>query len=142
MRMVQDTMTQIETRITFRKRRLMSMLGGIFISSVNQVISIHSSRRPLASFRPLLISSVLFILALAMPLAIQAIQPNTVDPFMVGLLQKAKAPPLVKEVRHLVYNNVVASWYGPGFDGRRTASGETYHQQDMTVASRSLRFGT
>lgn len=29
----------------------------------------------------------------------------------------------------------VASWYGPGFDGRRTASGEIYNQEDLTAAS-------
>jgi peptidoglycan lytic transglycosylase len=29
----------------------------------------------------------------------------------------------------------VASWYGPGFDGHRTASGEIYNQNDLTAAS-------
>lgn len=35
-----------------------------------------------------------------------------------------------------------ASWYGPGFDGRRTASGERFQSQAMTAAHRSLPFGT
>ena len=35
-----------------------------------------------------------------------------------------------------------ASWYGPGFDGRRTASGERFEPQAMTAAHRSLPFGT
>ena len=35
-----------------------------------------------------------------------------------------------------------ASWYGPGFDGRLTANGETYDQNEMTAAHPSLRFGT
>lgn len=34
-----------------------------------------------------------------------------------------------------------ASWYGPGFHGRRTASGETFNQNVMTAAHRSLPFG-
>jgi rare lipoprotein A len=29
----------------------------------------------------------------------------------------------------------VASWYGPGFDGHKTASGEVYDQEQMTAAS-------
>jgi rare lipoprotein A len=29
----------------------------------------------------------------------------------------------------------IASWYGPGFDGRRTSSGEIYNQEDLTAAS-------
>ncbi len=35
-----------------------------------------------------------------------------------------------------------ASWYGPGFDGKRTASGEVYDMEAMTAAHRQLPFGT
>ncbi len=36
----------------------------------------------------------------------------------------------------------LASWYGPGFHGAKTASGETYNQHDLTAAHRSLPLGT
>jgi len=36
----------------------------------------------------------------------------------------------------------IASWYGPGFHGNRSASGERYNQNAMTAAHRSLPFGT
>ncbi|MGK7876167.1 MAG: septal ring lytic transglycosylase RlpA family protein [Xenococcaceae cyanobacterium] len=36
----------------------------------------------------------------------------------------------------------MASWYGPGFNGRRTASGERFNQNALTAAHRSLPFGT
>jgi len=36
----------------------------------------------------------------------------------------------------------VASWYGPGFHGRRTANGEIYDQYDLTAAHTSLPLGT
>ncbi|NEQ79273.1 MAG: septal ring lytic transglycosylase RlpA family protein [Moorea sp. SIO2I5] len=36
----------------------------------------------------------------------------------------------------------MASWYGPGFHGRRTASGERFNQYALTAAHRTLRFGT
>ncbi|HEY8552826.1 MAG TPA: septal ring lytic transglycosylase RlpA family protein [Thermaerobacter sp.] len=36
----------------------------------------------------------------------------------------------------------VASWYGPGFYGRPTASGETFTGREMTAAHRTLPFGT
>ncbi|MCA1994512.1 MAG: septal ring lytic transglycosylase RlpA family protein, partial [Coleofasciculus sp. S288] len=36
----------------------------------------------------------------------------------------------------------IASWYGPGFHGRRSASGERYNQNELTAAHRSLPFGT
>ena len=34
-----------------------------------------------------------------------------------------------------------ASWYGPGFDGHPTSSGEIYHQRALTAASRTLPIG-
>ena len=37
---------------------------------------------------------------------------------------------------------VLASWYGPGFDGNTTANGEIFNQYDLTVAHPSLPFGT
>lgn len=36
----------------------------------------------------------------------------------------------------------IASWYGPGFHGRRTANGERYNQNSFTAAHKSLPFGT
>jgi rare lipoprotein A len=36
----------------------------------------------------------------------------------------------------------VASWYGPGFNGRKTASGERFNKSHYTAAHRSLPFGT
>ncbi len=36
----------------------------------------------------------------------------------------------------------VASWYGPGFNGKHTASGEVYDQEDLTAASDTLALGT
>ena len=36
----------------------------------------------------------------------------------------------------------VASWYGPKFHGKKTASGEKYNQNAMTAAHKTLPFGT
>jgi rare lipoprotein A len=35
-----------------------------------------------------------------------------------------------------------ASWYGPGFHGRKTASGERFNQHSLTAAHRKLPLGT
>lgn len=35
-----------------------------------------------------------------------------------------------------------ASWYGPGFHGRRTSSGERFDQEALTAAHRLWAFGT
>jgi rare lipoprotein A len=36
----------------------------------------------------------------------------------------------------------MASWYGPGFDGNQSASGEIFNANDLTAAHPSLPFGT
>jgi rare lipoprotein A len=36
----------------------------------------------------------------------------------------------------------VASWYGPGYDGKRTSNGEVYDQDGLTAAHYDWAFGT
>lgn len=51
----------------------------------------------------------------------------------------AKVGALEKKVQRL---DMRASWYGPGFHGRLTASGTVYDQTALTCAHRTLPFGT
>ena len=39
-------------------------------------------------------------------------------------------------------NAGMASWYGPGFHGKKTASGANYNMYAMTAAHKSLPFGS
>lgn len=41
-----------------------------------------------------------------------------------------------------VSNAGLASWYGPGFHGKRTASGAIFNQNALTAAHKSLPFGS
>lgn len=41
-----------------------------------------------------------------------------------------------------VFQQGVASWYGPGFHNRLTANGERYNMDAMTAAHKTLPFGT
>jgi rare lipoprotein A len=45
-------------------------------------------------------------------------------------------------VKASFYQMGVASWYGPGFHGRKTASGEVFNQNKMTAAHKTLPLGT
>jgi rare lipoprotein A len=49
-------------------------------------------------------------------------------------------PPASADLKELERGQ--ASWYGPRFHGRRTASGERYDQYALTAAHKSLPFGT
>ncbi len=39
------------------------------------------------------------------------------------------------------YEVGIASWYGPGFQGNRTANGEIYDMNDISAAHKTLPFG-
>ncbi|WP_009634121.1 septal ring lytic transglycosylase RlpA family protein [Synechocystis sp. PCC 7509] len=57
-------------------------------------------------------------------------------------------PQIIKQAKQVIAQAVkvgshgMASWYGPGFNGRRSANGERYNQNGLTAAHRSLPFGT
>jgi rare lipoprotein A len=53
------------------------------------------------------------------------------------LFRAPQPPPIVNGVQI-----GVASWYGPGFHGNRTANGEIYDQFELTAAHPSLPLGT
>lgn len=40
------------------------------------------------------------------------------------------------------YQHGIASWYGPGFDGRLAASGEIYNMYDLSAAHKTLPLGS
>jgi len=52
-------------------------------------------------------------------------------------LRAPSPPPITNGVQ-----TGVASWYGPGFHGNRTANGEIYDQYELTAAHPSLPLGT
>ena len=69
------------------------------------------------------------------------LEPSDIEPRPVPVVAPPK--PKVRTVPDVV--RVItgeASWYGPGFYGNRTASGEVYRPGTMTAAHRSLPFGT
>lgn len=60
-----------------------------------------------------------------------------------------RPPPVIHAYRHRApvgnahgAQIVKASWYGPGFAGRRTSSGERFNPNLMTAASKSLPLGS
>lgn len=55
-------------------------------------------------------------------------------------VQKTSFAPTDAKLRAL--QTGVASYYGPGFHGRRTANGETFNMNALTAAHRTLPFGT
>jgi rare lipoprotein A len=55
---------------------------------------------------------------------------------------RAEADAGTSVISYIDKGNMMASWYGPEFHGRRTANGEQYDQNALTAAHKYLRFGT
>ena len=55
--------------------------------------------------------------------------------------KKYRYPPSVTPKAGLVQTGI-ASWYGPGYDGKRTSSGEVFDQDALTAAHVNWTFGT
>lgn len=51
-------------------------------------------------------------------------------------------PPVSRAPAGGISQTGIASWYGPGFHGKATASGEVYNQNDFTAAHQTLPLGT
>jgi rare lipoprotein A len=57
-------------------------------------------------------------------------------------LQQASLQQAAQEEAPAEIGRGLASWYGPRFHGRRTASGEKFDMHQLTAAHRTLPFGT
>ena len=60
----------------------------------------------------------------------------------IAVMPASMAQAQPKKTSEKVVQNGRASWYGPGFHGRKTASGETFNTNALTAAHRTLPFGT
>ncbi len=74
-------------------------------------------------------------------LAFGALLLSAVVPFPACAHPRYRFPPSLSPPVGLVEVGV-ASWYGPGYHGNRTSSGERYDQDDLTAAHATWAFGT
>lgn len=58
------------------------------------------------------------------------------------LIKRCKRKARRHNQRHIKFELVTASWYGPGFYGRTTACGQTYNSTMKTVAHKTMSCGT
>jgi rare lipoprotein A len=75
---------------------------------------------------------------------ISDLRPVLLSAIVVGLaacsVPPSRIPPPVTAPR--VSQTGIASWYGPGFHGKTTASGIIYNQHNLTAAHQTLPLGT
>ncbi len=68
----------------------------------------------------------------------RAVGPGQVGDYKVGQPYQIGGVWYYPSVDYGYRETGIASWYGPGFDGKRTANGEIYDQNAMTAAHRTL----
>lgn len=61
---------------------------------------------------------------------------------LISLKQNADLFAKIRDVDPEFVQEGVASWYGPGFQGRKTANGERFDTYEMTAAHKTLPFNT
>jgi len=59
--------------------------------------------------------------------------------FKVGTPYKVDGKWYYPEEKYDLVETGIASWYGPGFHGKRTANGEIFNQSELTAAHRTLQ---
>ncbi|MEM9002414.1 MAG: septal ring lytic transglycosylase RlpA family protein [Cyanobacteria bacterium P01_F01_bin.86] len=62
------------------------------------------------------------------------------DEAPLNLVQVQMAMDGLRETSQVIYGS--ASWYGPGFHGRKTANGERFDENTLTAAHKTLPFNT
>lgn len=93
------------------------------------------------------LAKVLFVLILVALVGFTLVvsEEKIVDPALTNETVSNETETIVADrslVEFLDKGTMKASWYGPGFHGRKTANGEIYDQMSFTAAHKSLKFGT
>jgi rare lipoprotein A len=101
------------------------MVAGVVLSSVSLLAECSAKRPPNTAPEPAPVSDS---------------GSRTAEPAAPGAVPAQPAAPEAAAGLTEVEEGI-ASWYGPGFDGKLTANGETYDQDAMTAAHPSLPFG-
>lgn len=65
--------------------------------------------------------------------------PPSVGTFKVGTPYTVMGQRYYPEENYELVETGIASWYGPGFHGKRTANGEIFDQNELTAAHRTLQ---
>lgn len=63
---------------------------------------------------------------------------GTIGPYKVGSPYQIKGQWYYPAENYEYTETGIASWYGPNFHGKKTANGESYNQNDLTAAHRTL----
>lgn len=117
MRILSDN-TTLNMDAPLSARRIVSIASGLFLGITLSLHCIHPDRTA---------SSVL-----------AETTPAAGQPRPAKGLVPSKTPK-----KHVDWHQIgLASWYGPRFQGKHTADGETFNMHDLTCAHRSLPLGT
>jgi hypothetical protein len=118
--------------------------GGVVMTcrSVGRSLSIAWTRQPISSFwsqclRLLFLCLYALMIGGCTSSAVTYVPPPTPAPVVYTPPPPPPAPPKPSDT--IIAD---ASWYGPGFDGHKTATGERFSSHKMTAAAKGLPLGS
>lgn len=125
-----------------------AILGAVLLAGCNASAPVvPSDTRADLRFTPLVLTSTLNLMPQhTIPTAALALSPRLAFapeplPDQLHAFERAATQLRESELRESDQQGI-ASWYGPGLHGRRTASGERFDSNDFTAAHPSFAFGT
>lgn len=65
--------------------------------------------------------------------------PNQQGTFKIGKPYNVQGQTYTPREQYDLVETGIASWYGPGFDGKKTANGEIFDKRELTAAHRTLQ---
>jgi rare lipoprotein A len=93
--------------------------------------------------RILLPVGLAFILSLFLgPMGCRSVESEAAEPAKIVLTPAAHPDPEAKPKPANPVQEGIASWYGPGFHGKKTSNKEIYNMHDLTAAHQTLPFET
>lgn len=130
-----------------RRRHVLIGTGAIFCAAISSLPTAATAdtrvRAPVASVAPV---------SAPAPVAATRARPVTYSLLAAPVSAPTPPPPAPRRVSSARPGSAVkvigptytgrASWYGPGFHGRRTANGERFDSHQLTAAHKTLPFGT
>lgn len=90
------------------------------------------------SYLKMLVQKILLVVAVVFLSGCSSSKSGYTGHYKVGKPYKIKS--ITYKPKHVKqYDKVgIASWYGPGFHGKKTANGETFNKRDLTAAHKTL----
>jgi rare lipoprotein A len=130
-----------------RSKQVADRLSGLAKSPIRYQ-DVHLEREAEGNYKLMIGKTLLTVVdesnALAAHVPLDSLAKSWMKQLRIALGEKPVSPPSMFDLKASgrFIAKGVASWYGPGFHGRKSADGSRFNMNQMTAAHKTLPFGT